>query len=157
MAHYQIWANWEYQGRLGSHKSTASDSDVLVVFEDDVAITVKNITRSLEQELSPGNMKSDFNFLGWCDFWENQDTMPLCTHAYAITRAGVKKILAAWDICSPDAIDVDLIKLGSMGVFSWQKARKESYSDRLEAFVNFNRLHPGIFVQNKGLLSLHHD
>ena len=34
MAHYQIWNNWEYQGRLGADKANASDSDVLVVFED---------------------------------------------------------------------------------------------------------------------------
>ena len=157
MAHYQIWVNWEYEGRFGSNKAIASDSDVLVVFEDDVAITVKNLTRSLEQELSPLIMTSDYNLLGWC--CEYRDMMPMCTHAYAVTRAGVKKILAAYNICSPEPIDVDLRVMALNRVFSWQKARPESYSDRFEAFANFSINTEtsdtrGIFVQKKGFASL---
>ena len=159
MAHYQIWVNWEYEGRLGSDKAIASDSDVLVVFEDDADITVKNITRSLEQELSPGNMKSDINLLGWCYEVEDKNILPSCAHAYAVTRAGVKKILAAYNICSPEPIDVDLRVMALNRVFSWQKARPESYSDRFEAFANFSINTEtsdtrGIFVQKKGFASL---
>ena len=154
MAHYQIWADWEYQGRLGSNKAYASDSDVLVVFEDDAVITVKNITQSLEQELSPGTMKSDYNLLGWCYEDENKYTMPLCTHAYAVTRAGVKKILAAWNICSPNGgIDIDMRVMAWNHVFSWQIARPESYSDRLGQFANFGGITRGIFVQKAGFVS----
>ena len=153
MSHYQIWVNWEYEGRLGSNKAIASDSDVLVVFEDDVAITVKNLTRSLEQELSPLIMTSDYNLLGWCYEDENKNTMPLCTHAYAVTRAGVKKIISAYSICSSNGIDVDLRIMAWNRVFSWQKARPESYSDRFEEFANFTGVTRGIFVQKKGMIS----
>ena len=147
ISHYQIWNNWEYQGRLGSHKANASGSDLLVVFEDDAVITVKNITRSLEQELSPGRMTSDLILLGWC--FEK-----LCLHAYAVTRAGVRKILGAWDICSSLAVDVDLKNIASKGTISWQKARPELYADRLVEFRNGTGVQKGIFVQKKGLVSL---
>ena len=156
VSHYQIWADWEYQGRLGSYKAMASDSDLLVVFEDDAAITVKNITQSLEQELSPRNMHSDLILLGWCFESDNVHEMPLCAHAYAVTRAGVKKILSAWNICSSEGVDADLRKMNMLGVFSWQKARPESYSDRLEEFVNYNGQFNGMFVQKKGVVSLNH-
>ena len=147
ISHYQIWNNWEYEGRLGSHKSMASDSDVLIVFEDDAVITVKNITRSLEQELSPENMISDLILFGWC--FEK-----LCLHAYAVTRAGVTKILSAWDICSSLSVDNALKNIASKGIITWQKARPESYSDRLEEFRNGSSVQKGMFVQKKGLVSL---
>ena len=153
MAHYQIWADWEYHGRLGADKANASDSDVLVVFEDDAVITVKNVTLSLEQELSPGNMHSDLNLLGWC-YNQHNNVMPYCLHAYAVTRTWVKKILAVWDICSAVPLDNALVALASKGVFTWQKAREESYLERLEVYRNLSNRDHGIFVQKKGMVSI---
>ena len=156
VSHHQIWADWEYQGRLGVDKAIALDSDVLVVFEDDAVITVKNITHSLEQVLSPSNMRSDMTLLGWCYVGDNvsNDIMPYCTHAYAVTRAWVRKVLDAWDICSPVPLDNDMIALASKGVFTWQKAHPESYADRLEEYRNLSNHNNGIFVQKKGMVSV---
>ena len=90
MAHWQIWSDFEYQSRKGHSKAIATDSDVLVVFEDDAVIAVKDIVRALENELSPQTMTSDLNFLGWC---YGRRGMPMCTHAYAVTRKGVRKVI----------------------------------------------------------------
>lgn len=66
MAHYQIWADFEFQGRhkRGKDRLIASDSDVLIVFEDDAVIAVKDVKASLEVEIS--DMSTDLLFLGWC-------------------------------------------------------------------------------------------
>jgi hypothetical protein len=43
MAHYQIWADFEFHGRhkRGKDRLIATDRDVLIVFEDDAVIAVK--------------------------------------------------------------------------------------------------------------------
>ena len=45
------------------HPLKASDTDVMVVFEDDAVVTVTNITASLEMELSPTNMTRCVTYL----------------------------------------------------------------------------------------------
>ena len=152
MTHYQIWAHWEYQGRLGTNRINASDSDMLVVFEDDAVITVKNIVQSLEHELSPVTMKSDLNLLGWC--YDEKDMMSGCTYAYAVTRKGVKKILAAWNTCSPEPIHQELKNMSMRGIFSWQKACLKSCLDQLGEFSNITGLTRGLFVQMKAIVIL---
>ena len=102
LAHHQIWADFDLQGRHknGRHRSIASDRDVLIVFEDDAVIAVRNVTASLEREIS--RMSTDLLFLGWC---YGRRVMPMCGHAYALTRAGVRKILSEWDNCSQAGMD----------------------------------------------------
>ena len=92
MAHYQVWADWDFQGRKGADKATAKDTDVLVVFEDDAVAAVKDVVKALAHELSPQVMRSDLNFLGWC---YGRRGMPMCTHAYAITRLGASTVRRA--------------------------------------------------------------
>jgi hypothetical protein len=43
MAHYQIWADFEFHGRhkRGKDRLIATDRDVLIIFEDDAVIAVK--------------------------------------------------------------------------------------------------------------------
>ena len=154
MAHYQIWADWEYQGRKGADKATAKDTDVLIVFEDDAVTAVKNLVASLEYELSPTHFKSHLNFLGWC---YGRRGMPMCTHAYALTRAGVKKILPEWDSCSSYSIDGQWKNMVNDGVFTWQKAAPSSYADLNEGFIdNPNYFTRGIFIQKNGFVSFNH-
>jgi hypothetical protein len=64
LAHHQIWADYLYHGNHGKVRAKVSDTDILVVFEDDAVITVKNVTKALENEFS--NMNTDLLFLGWC-------------------------------------------------------------------------------------------
>ena len=154
MSHYQIWHHWEYEGRFGFDKAIASDTDLLVVFEGDAVVTVTNITRSLEQELAPKNIRSDLMLLGLCYENTNQTIMPICLHAYAITRKGVKKLLRAWDICTLLSVDNEMKQIASQGVITWQQARPTSYTDRLEEFRNESSVQKGLFVQKKGLGAL---
>lgn len=97
VAHYQIWLDFHYQGshKRGRDVLTASDRDVIVVFEDDAVIAVQDIKASLEKEIS--NMSSDLLFLGWC---HGRKGIPMCAHAYVLTWIGIKNILKEWDHCS---------------------------------------------------------
>jgi hypothetical protein len=65
LAHYQIWAAFARREQWGGARAAAeADDDVLVIFEDDANIAVKNVTRALDAELSV--MEVDLLFLGWC-------------------------------------------------------------------------------------------
>jgi hypothetical protein len=64
MAHYQIWLDWVYQGKRGVDRAIARDEDILVVFEDDAVVAVKDVRVVLQDEL--GQMSTDLHFLGWC-------------------------------------------------------------------------------------------
>jgi len=152
MAHWQIWADWIYQGKKGNDKNIAKDYDIMVVFEDDAVIAVKNVEHSLNMEL--GNMNTDLLFLGWC---YGRKYIPMCTHAYAITRSGAKKMLAEWDICSKESIDGQWKNMANEGLFSWQKASSKSYSDLKPGFEdNPHYFTRGIFIQKNGLVSFNH-
>lgn len=122
MAHYQIWLDWVYQGRRGVDKAVATDRDLLIVFEDDAVVAVRDLPRVLGQELR--DMTTDLLFLGWC---YGHKRMPMCTHAYAVTRQGVQKMLAEWDVCSTFSIDGQWAQMARHQAFSWAKARIELY------------------------------
>ena len=154
LAHYQIWSDFEMQGRhkSGRDRAIASDRDVLIVFEDDAVIAVKNIKASLETEIS--NMSADLKFLGWC---YGRRGMPMCTHAYALSRAGVTRILAQWDSCSQSSIDGQWKAIVADGHFTWEKASDASYRDLKEGFSdNPSYFTRGIFIQRNGFVSFNH-
>ena len=154
LAHYQIWSDFELQGRHknGRDRAVASDRDVLIVFEDDAVIAVKNVNASLELEIS--SMSADLKFLGWC---YGRRGMPMCTHAYALTRAGVRKMLAHWDSCSQSSIDGQWKSISGDGHLTWEKASAESYRDLREGFSdNPNYFTRGIFIQRNGFVSFNH-
>jgi hypothetical protein len=152
MAHQQIWADFEYRGRKGIDKHVAKDDDVIIVFEDDAVIVPKDIRKSLEGELS--RMKTDLLFLGWC---YGRRHMPMCTHAYALSRAGARKILAEWDPCSTFSIDGQWHQMVRNGLFTWDKARPESYADAKPGLEdNPNYFTRGVFIQKGGLVSFNH-
>lgn len=152
MAHHQIWADFVHRGKKGIDKDIAKDSDVLVVLEDDAVIAVTDIYKSLDDEIS--NMKTDLVFLGWCYGRRN---MPMCTHAYALTRSGAKKIVEEWDTCSIHSIDGQWKDMANSGIFTWRKAYESSYSNVKPGFEDEPGFHTrGIFVQRNGLVSFNH-
>ncbi len=157
LAHYQIWQAWDFQTRelqrAGNINGTES-KDILVIFEDDANIAVRNVTGALYAELS--NMSTDILFLGWC---YGRRGIPMCLHAYALTRAGVQKLVQRWDVCSNEAIDGQLKNLANEpGLFTWRKAAESSYiKDLREGFEdNPHYFTRGIFVQKNGLVSFNH-
>ncbi len=81
LAHHQIWADFVLQGRITKLNPTnsafsAHDQDILIVFEDDAVIAVKNVTNALFQELS--DMSTDLLFLGWCYGRRNMPMVGTC-------------------------------------------------------------------------------
>ena len=166
MAHYQIWQAWDYQTRQMMRRELDSSSsidkqhnhgeeDVLVIFEDDANIAVQNVTYALHAELSTMGDK-DLLFLGWC---YGRRGIPMCLHAYSITRAGVRKLMDRWDACSNEAIDGQLKNLANEhGFLSWKKAADSSYVTQMRPGFedNPNYFTRGIFVQKNGLVSFNH-
>jgi len=157
LAHYQIWQAWDYQTRelqRSGHGNSTSNKDLLVIFEDDANIAVKNVTAALHTEIS--NMNTDILFLGWC---YGRRGIPMCLHAYVLTRNVVRKLVRRWDSCSNEAIDGQLKNLANeVGLFTWRKAAESSYiRDLREGFEdNPHYFTRGIFVQKNGLVSFNH-
>lgn len=150
MSHFQVWQDFIIQGK--KYRDNSKDDDILIMLEDDAVIAVKNVRESLEREFS--SMTTDHLFLGWC---YGRKYMPMCTHAYAITRAALSRIVPQFDICSSQAIDAQLKHLSDAGVFSWSKPKPESYKNVKEGFEdNPDYFTRGIFVQKKGLVSFNH-
>ena len=152
-AHYQIWADFVYQGRRGIDRATAKDSDLMVVFEDDAVAAVKDVKKALQAEFSD-MANIDLLFLGWCYGRRN---MPMCTHAYAVTRNGAKKMLSEWDSCSTSSIDGQWHLMVKQDLFTWRKAKQENYADLRPGFEdNPHYFTRGIFIQKNGLVSFNH-
>ncbi len=158
LAHYQIWNAFAYRERRAKRSvmtSDENDDDLLIIFEDDANIAVNNVTRALHSELSV--MKADLLFLGWC---YGRRYIPACLHAYVITRAGARKLVDNWDVCSNDAIDGQLRDFAKdfEGVFLWDKAADATFLNSLRPGFedNPNYFTRGIFVQKNGLVSFNH-
>lgn len=162
LTHFQIWHDFYIQGirsprpnkqQLANQLQDISDQDILIMLEDDAVVAINNVEEVLKKELS--TMTTDHLFLGWC---YGRRFMPMCTHAYAITRAGVAKILKYYDTCYTHAIDAQLRHLAEQGVFTWRKPFDSSYHGNLrEGFEdNPNYFTRGIFVQKKGFVSFNH-
>ena len=66
------------------------DDDILIVFEDDADIAIKDLENTLREEL--GMMTTDILYLGWCS-GRLARPVPLCMHAYAVTRRGARKMV----------------------------------------------------------------
>ena len=116
-AHQQIWLDWVYRGDNPIGTRSVSEVDALVVLEDDAVIVVNNVEKSLRYELARMD-GTDLVFLGWC---YGQRAMPMCTHAYALTRAGARKLLREWDTCSTQSIDGQWKQLAQSGKIAWRK------------------------------------
>lgn len=151
MSHYQIWAEFVHFGR---NLPSTSEQDIVVVFEDDAVIAVKDVKSSLLYELS--QMSTDMLFLGWC-YGRRHGLMPMCGHAYALTRLGAKKMLDNYDICHGQAMDAQWHHIAKYAGLTWRKAHPESYRHTKVGFEdNPDYFTRGIFVQKNGLVSFNH-
>jgi hypothetical protein len=156
LAHYQIWSSFAYRSDRsikGLATADQDDDDILVIFEDDASIAVNNVTRALYTELSV--MKTDLLFLGWC---YGRRYIPACLHAYALSRAGARKLVSQWDVCSDEAIDGQLRDLAKAEAFTWDKAADATFLGDLRPGYEDNPHYftRGIFVQRNGLVSFNH-
>lgn len=66
-------------------------------------------------------------------------------------------MLGNWDTCSTFSIDGQWKNMANDGLFTWQKAKPESYVDLREGFIdNPNYFTRGIFIQKNGFVSFNH-
>jgi len=155
-AHYQIWLDWVFQGRRGVDREIAKDDDVIIVFEDDAVVAVKDITKVLAEELS--HMTTDLHFLGWC--YGGGRRMPMCTHAYAVSRKGARIMLDEWDTCSTSSIDGQWKAMAQHSLFSWSKVSLDKWTKQGQIKPGFEDspgyFTRGIFVQKSGFVSFNH-
>jgi hypothetical protein len=124
LAHRVIWEDFVWRGTV-PETSTFSDG-ILIVFEDDVFPRVENYGEATLEEVS--KMHTDLLFLGWCMATPNQNvTPPYCTHAYAVSYTGAKKLLDSFIPCGP-SIDVQFIALAHEHKITWDYVSPESYA-----------------------------
>jgi hypothetical protein len=157
LSHFQIWADFARGGERiflakpnkrgdddkQNRSVNRSSSDVLVILEDDAEVSVKNLTAVLAVELA--NMNTDLLYLGWCE--TRISSFPMCTHAYALTREGARKLVSHFDICSKLPIDLQLEALSKDNIFTLRLAFPQSYTRASDQHRQ------GIFLQNKKLKS----
>jgi hypothetical protein len=111
------------------------DNDLLVVFEDDVDLADHlmweeagiALIRELDN-LQPS--KTDLHFLGWC-YGKGLRAMPMCAHAYVITRRMAKVLMEHWEPCGLP-VDAQWAALHNQKLIKWSRAHPESFNGSAE-------------------------
>lgn len=99
------------------------DDDILVVLEDDAEIAIVGANTTLIEEFA--TMNTDLLFLGWCD-GRAARPVPLCAHAYALTRKGARKLVHYFEPCGM-AVDEQFVILGKNHWLTYRTAHPWSY------------------------------
>lgn len=179
-AHYQIWSDFVFfdhdilaqasaheDGMFKSTTSTSTsnlftyenrtfykngipflESDILVIFEDDADIAVVDIEETMRDELA--SMSTDMLYLGWCN-GRLARPVPLCTHAYALTRKGCRKLIKYFEPCGL-ALDEQFVIMGKNNWITYRVAHPWNYKDRYNSRYSHSHSHDGthgIFHQKK--------
>ena len=176
LAHYNIWLDFIYfdpivsgnitacskigdnefenrYGQLYKNGKRFQDNDIIIILEDDADIFVTDINKVLRDELQ--EMTTDVLYLGWCE-GRNARPVPLCSHAYALTRGGTRKLVHYYEPCGK-AIDEQFVIMAKNNWISYRKVNPSSYkSNYRENYPIFNEKTFGIFHQkNIGSLNGH--
>lgn len=124
--------------------------DRLIVFEDDVIHAIKELNSTLIEELVDMN-DHDFVYLGWCE-GRAARPVPLCSHAYAVTREGAKKLVQYFEPCGR-AVDEQFVIMMKNNWLKYRRAHGYSYGKNMirSDFPCFGDKTFGIFRQCKYL------
>ncbi len=139
---YMITAN----GTLYKNDIKFSDDDIIIIFEDDADIAIIDFNTTIVEELSM--MNTDILYLGWCE-GRTARPIPLCAHAYALTRRGARKVVSHYEPCGL-AIDEQFVVMARNKWLTYRQAHTWSYKDRFNS--NYPVAHDktfGIFHQKK--------
>jgi len=146
---YMVNAN----GTLYKNDIIVSEDDIIIIFEDDADIAIIDFNTTIVEELS--TMDTDILYLGWCE-GRNAKPIPLCSHAYALTRRGARKVIEHYEPCGL-AIDEQFVIMARNKWLTYRPAHSWSYKDRFNS--NYPVAHDktfGIFHQKKlGTLNGH--
>ena len=141
---YQIHPN----GTMIKNGLEFKDGDILVIFEDDADSCIRGLNTTLAEELSA--MTTDLLYLGWCE-GRLARPVPLCAHAYAVTRTGARKLADNWEPCGL-ALDEQFVIFAKNNLLSWRTAFPFSYNSNLNKRYKVHNPGDktfGIFHQNK--------
>lgn len=151
LAHYRIWKDFTYfdpivanaaqqkksaQSRNGLYKSINGtlyknnvpflEDDIIIILEDDVLLYIEDIETSLIEELS--NFNVDFIYLGYCE-GRLARPVPLCSHAYAITRKSARKLMKYWEPCGL-AIDEQFVVMAKNKWITYRRVDRGKYDKK---------------------------
>lgn len=121
------------------------DDDIIAIFEDDAISAINQLNITLQEEFS--DMKVDMLFLGWCE-GRAARPVPLCTHAYAITRRGAQKLIKYYEPCGR-AVDEQFVIIAKNGWLKYRRAHPFSYKVLRPDFNGHGDKTYGIFRQCK--------
>jgi hypothetical protein len=127
------------------------DIDIIAIFEDDAESAIKDLNVTILEEFRA--MSTDLLFLGWCE-GRTARPVPLCTHAYALTRRGAKKLVKFIEPCGM-ALDEQFVIMAKNNFISWRRAYGHSYKELNDKYRGrYGEKTYGIFHQNKALGSI---
>eukprot|EP01038_Epipyxis_sp_PR26KG_P011060 gene11060-14845_t len=141
-------ANTTINGKLYKNGNLFSEDDIIVIFEDDADSAIIDLNTTMIEELS--KMTTDVLFLGWCD-GRAARPVPLCMHAYALTRRGARKFVKYFEPCGR-AIDEQLVIIAKNGWLTFRKVFPYSYKNLNSNYPVPGDKNFGIFRQKKWLL-----
>lgn len=138
-------------GTLYKNNQPFLDQDIITIFEDDAEGAIVNMNTTIIEEFAA--MKEDLLFLGWCE-GRAAKPVPLCAHAYALTRRGARKLVQYLEPCGR-ALDEQFVILAKNNLITWRRAYGHSYKDLNEKYQNkYGEKTFGMFHQNKALGSI---
>ena len=125
------------------------EDDIIVILEDDSEVVVVEANVSIIEELTL--MKTDMMWLGWCD-GRKARPVPLCAHAYSVTRRGARKLVEHYEPCGL-ALDEQLVVICKNKWVSYSTAHDWSWRKRYKpGYPRPGDKESGLFRQNKIML-----
>jgi hypothetical protein len=122
------------------------DEDILVVFEDDASSCISDTHDTIVEELR--DMKGvNILYLGWCE-GRAARPVPLCSHAYAITRTAARKLVYYLEPCGR-SVDEQFVILAKNNWLSYRRAHPYSYKNMRPDYNGHGDKTQGIFRQCK--------
>jgi hypothetical protein len=116
-------------GTLYKNGKVYSEDDIIAIFEDDADIAVVNINETMVDEFS--TMTTDLLFLGWCK-GRAARPVPLCAHAYALTRRGARKAIEHFEPCGL-ALDEQLVIFGKNNWLTYRTAHTWNWEKKFNS------------------------
>ncbi len=132
-------------GTLSKHGTLFREEDVLMIFEDDAMSVIDNTREVIEEEMM--DMKVDIAYMGWCE-GRTARPVPLCSHAYAITRRGARKLVHYFEPCGR-AVDEQFVIMVKNGWLSYRRAHNYNYKTLRKDYNPWGDKTFGIFRQCK--------
>lgn len=135
-----------YQNKtLVKNQTPYKDEDILVIFEDDAMSVIDDTNTTILEELV--DMKVDIVYLGWCE-GRTARPVPLCSHAYALTRKSARKLVHYFEPCGR-AVDEQFVIIVKNGWLSYRRAHPYSYKILRKDYSPWGDKTYGIFRQCK--------